>query len=86
MPLDFPDFVSLVHRAEQRGFRQPYAGEAEHEYRQALADHMLPIDLVEALEISAGVGWDQYNAWDRLILLKRLRERKAVSVYDAAYQ
>ena len=42
---------SLTSRAKQRHFRQPLESETESEYRNAFADFMQNIDMVEAAEI-----------------------------------
>lgn len=61
MPRDFPDFDSLKRAAECHRFRHPNEGESEAEYRIALADHVLPLDSVEASEIRTGRGWDKQS-------------------------
>ena len=59
MPMDFPSMESLTRRATQRDFRQPHEGETEAQYREAFADFMKDIDLVESHEIRGGCGWDR---------------------------
>ncbi len=61
MPMDFPDMKSLVAAAEVHKFRQPNAGELEIDYRNALADHVRPIDFIESEEIRNGRGWDKWS-------------------------
>lgn len=61
MPMSFPDMKSLEQRAELRGFRPPYEGESESEYREAFADFMFTVDRVESVEIRTGKGWDRLD-------------------------
>ena len=61
MPMSFPDFESLRRRVEQRNFRKPNEGETEEEFRQAFAEYMQEADPVEAHEIRAGKGWDEWD-------------------------
>jgi hypothetical protein len=61
MPIDFPDMSSLKSAALIHNFRPPMEGELEHVYRNALADHVRPIDLIESDEIRYGVGWDRWT-------------------------
>ena len=58
MPMDFPDMESLKNRAAQRKFREPLEGETEAVYREAFADFMKDVDLIESMEIRSSVGWD----------------------------
>jgi hypothetical protein len=75
--MDFPDFDSLKQRAKgskyfepsQRNFRQPHEGETEAQFRVAFADHMKPIDSVEASEIRCGSGWDKMNGQQTMDML-----------------
>lgn len=52
--MTFPTFQSLKDRASQRHFRQPLEDETEEHYRNAFADFMQQIDMVEAGEIRLG--------------------------------
>lgn len=62
MPRSFPNMESLTSNAQLRNFRQPHDGESEADYRAALAQHVQDLgDIVEAMEIRSGQGW---NAWD----------------------
>lgn len=61
MPMDFPDFDSLKMAALCWKFRRPKEGEAEQDYRKALADFVEPKDPIESMEIRKGVGWDQFD-------------------------
>lgn len=70
MPMDFPDMDHLKRTAEVHGFRQPYVTkpgdpvditESEAEFREALADHVQPIDSIESGEIRFKVGWDRWT-------------------------
>ena len=61
MPMDFPDMRSLERAAEMWKFRAPNDGEAENEYRQALADFVKPKDQIESMEIRHGRGWDKWS-------------------------
>ena len=61
MPMDFPDMDSLKRCAEIHKFRQPNQGESESEYREALADHVKPIDQMESMEIRTKKGWDKWS-------------------------
>ncbi len=58
MPMDFPDMRSLVEAARIHHFRMPQFTESEADYREALADHVVPIDFVESVEIRNKVGHD----------------------------
>lgn len=61
MPMDFPDFDSLKTHAKLYKFRPPSEDESEDDYRNALADHVRPLDLVESMEIRTKVGWDKFT-------------------------
>ena len=61
MPMDFPDMKSLINCAEVHKFREPKEGETEEQFREALADHVQPIDFVESNEIRNKVGWDKWD-------------------------
>ncbi|MCK4498931.1 hypothetical protein KAU11_00365 [Candidatus Babeliales bacterium] len=51
MPMDFPDMNSLKEAARIHGFRIINNYESEDEYREALADHVEPIDFPESVKI-----------------------------------
>jgi hypothetical protein len=61
MPMDFPDFDSLIRAAEVHKFRMPNLDEPMSYYREKLHKHVLPIDRIEAFEILFGVGWDKWT-------------------------
>ena len=63
MPMDFPDMASLKRHADliTPKFRQPEEGETEEHYRNALADHVKPLDFIESQEIRNKVGWDKFS-------------------------
>ena len=71
MPMDFPDLESLKFAAKVHRFREINEGEPEAVYRDALADHVRPIDLIESEEIRNGVGWDKWSQEQSLALLQR---------------
>ena len=71
MPMDFPDFPSLLSAAEVHGFRDARMGESEENYRKELADHVAPRDLVESEEIRNKVGWDRFTDEQNMDMLKR---------------
>lgn len=71
MPMDFPDMKSLEFAAKCHKFRKPNEGETEPEYRNALANHVEPIDLIESMEIRSSVGWDKFSEQDNLNMLAR---------------
>jgi hypothetical protein len=62
MPINFPDFESIIKRGRMWKFRAPFDLETEREYREALADFVQSRDLVESYEIRSGVGWDRWDA------------------------
>lgn len=66
MPLDFPDMNSLKRCAEVHQFRQPNEDETEQDFREALANHVKPRDMIESFEILFGVGWDKWNDEQKL--------------------
>lgn len=66
MPMDFPDFESLKTHAEMYHFRPPDEGEEE-----ALAQHIEPLDAIEAQEVRNKVGWDRFTPEQNLEMLKR---------------
>lgn len=66
MPMNFPDMRSLERAAEVHKFREPLPDESETHSRQALHDHVLPIDRVESFEILFGIGWDKWTDTQRL--------------------
>jgi len=61
MPMDFPDTKSLQDAAKIWKFRQPHVDETEEEFREALHQHVLPKDSIEAFEIKFKVGWDKWT-------------------------
>lgn len=61
MPMSFPNYDSLRLAADVHKFRCPTREESEAHYREALADHVKPIDLIESGEIRTGKGWDEWN-------------------------
>lgn len=71
MPMNFPDLKSLQRAAEVHKFRPLDEGETEDHYRNALADHVVPIDFVESQEIRHKVGWNQWNKEQKKDLLRR---------------
>lgn len=71
MPMNFPDMDSLKRAAEVWKFRDPRDGETEAEFRDALADHVAPKDLIESQEIRTGKGWDRWSEADKLQMLAR---------------
>jgi len=73
MPMDFPDMKSLIMAAEVHKFRKPKKGESEDAYRNALADHVRPRDLIESQEIRHKVGWDLWGDKEEKDLLQRNR-------------
>ena len=73
MPMDFPDMKSLHLAARVHRFRQPNEGENEAQYREALANHVNPIDFIESEEIRNGIGWDKFTTKQNEAMLKRRR-------------
>lgn len=71
MPMDFPDMQSLEMAAEVWEFRKPNEGETEAQYRNALADHVQPKDLVESMEIRTSKGWDQFSELQNIDMIRR---------------
>lgn len=69
MPMSFPDMRSLENAARVHKFRQPAEGEDESTYRDALANHVKGIDLVESMEIRTGKGWNAFNEVDNALML-----------------
>ena len=53
------------------GFREPGDFEKEIVYRMALADFVAAKDLIESEEIRNGVGWDKWNAGQKIAMLAR---------------
>jgi hypothetical protein len=49
MPMDFPTLKTLELAAKCHQFRDPLPDESEDDFREALADHVKPIDRIEAL-------------------------------------
>lgn len=70
MPMDFPDLVSLKLAATVHKFRYPRDNETEQDYRQALADHVRPLDLIESHEIRTGKGCDKWTPTEKFELLR----------------
>lgn len=66
MPRSFPTMESLTSNAKMRNFRQPNEGESEEEYREAFADFMRGVDLVESAEIRSGKGWNAQSPEEML--------------------
>ena len=71
MPMNFPDMPSLKRAASIHKFRQPNKGEAEPDYRAALADYVTPIDFIESQEIRTSKGWDKWTDDENNEMLKR---------------
>ena len=71
MPMDFPDMASLIDAADVHQFRAPLEGEAEKDYREALANHVRPRDMIESMEIRNSVGWDRWSDEQNRDMLKR---------------
>jgi hypothetical protein len=78
MPMNFPDYESIQHAARVHGFRLPQENEREEDFRQALADHVEAIDLIESMEIRTKHGWDQMTpAEEQEILIRTIRRNRA---------
>lgn len=75
MPRSFPDMRSLEGAAYVHKFRKIREGEGEPEYREALADHVKSIDLVESMEIRTGKGWNAFSETDNLMMLLQAASR-----------
>ena len=71
MPMDFPDMKSLKFAAKVHKFREPRIEESDEGYREALADHVANIDLVESQEIRHKVGWDKFDEIQKVDLMFR---------------
>ena len=71
MPMDFPDLDSLIRHATMLKFRMPQAGENEDAYRRALADHVRPLDFLEAEEILNKHGWDKFTEEENKQMVRR---------------
>lgn len=71
MPMDFPDLKSLRMAAKIHQFRIVNYGESEDDYRNALADHVAPRDIIESQEIRNKAGWDQWTDDQNKDMLKR---------------
>lgn len=69
MPMSFPDMRSLEYAASVHKFRKPNEGEEESHYREALANHVKDIDLVESMEIRTGKGWNAFDEGDNTLML-----------------
>ena len=61
MPMDFPDLKSLERAAKMWKFREIKEGEAEDDFRNALADFVSDKDFIESQEIRNKVGWDKWS-------------------------
>ena len=73
MPMNFPDMAALVLAAEVHKFRAPNEHELEADYRNAVADHVESIDMIEAHEIRTGKGWNRWNDAEKTdLILRRL--------------
>jgi len=70
--MNFPDMDSLKRHATILKFRQPKTDENEADYREALASHVEPIDLVESYEIRNKVGWNQWSEEQSIDMLERI--------------
>ena len=78
MPMDFPDLKSLQSAARIHKFRDVLKGETEHDYRNALADHVASIDFVESEEIRNSVGWDKFTkSQNNAMLLRSILKNKS---------
>lgn len=73
MPMDFSDMRSLEMVARVHKFRAIDAHETEDEYRNALSDHVAPIDFIESQEIRNKKGWDQWSDDENKDMLRRVR-------------
>ena len=71
MPMNFPD-ESLARTAHLHKFRDQKPTETLDEFREALADHVSPIDGIESGEIRYKVGWDQWTDEQKRDHLNRL--------------
>lgn len=71
MPMDFPNMKSLEVCARVHNFREPELDESEDGYRELLAQHVEPIDFIEAQEIRNKVGWDQFTDEQNKDMLRR---------------
>lgn len=77
MPMNFPDSDEyplgghLISAGQVHKFRPPNPAESQDQYREALADHVASIDLVESEEIRNKVGWDQWDDDQNLAVLRR---------------
>jgi hypothetical protein len=78
MPMDFPDMNSLISAAQVHRFREPNKDETEIQYRNALADHVRPRDMIESEEIRNGSGWDKWDEGQKRAMLGR-------SLFDRGY-
>ena len=77
MPMNFPDFPSLVRHAEMWKFRAPEPNESEEHFRKALADFVEPHDFIESMEIRNKVGWDKWDDAQNLdMIIRKLSKPK----------
>jgi hypothetical protein len=63
MPITF-DSKTLLEQGKIH-FREIKEGDSISEYRNAYADHMEPIDLIESHEIRTGRGWNKWTEEDK---------------------
>ena len=75
MPRDFRRILDVMRAAENWQFRFMAPGESDEKYREALADFVHPLDVIEAHEIRTGRGWDTWSATDHDELRRLARER-----------
>jgi len=71
MPMNFFNMDSLKHCAGVHKFRQPNKDETEDDYREALANHVEPIDFIESCEIRYKAGWDKWTEEQSFDMLQR---------------
>ena len=69
--MDFPDMKSLIFCAKVHKFREPNPEESEESYREALADHVEPIDFIESCEIRNKLGWNRFSEEQNKDMLQR---------------
>lgn len=85
MPMDFPDMRSLERAAEVHKFRDPLPEESETNFRQALHEHVLPIDRVESFEILFGIGcnkWTERQRMQSMFSVPPVREKQNPQLPD----
>lgn len=69
MPMSFPTHEHVLQAAANWKFRQPLPEETEQQYRDALAAHVKPKDIVEANEIRTGKSWNKWTDEEKLWIL-----------------